>query len=91
MNSNVEKMLKEKTWFLGTYDAEPNVVPVLFKNVTPDGKLLVGDVFLATTLQNIKANGKIAVSICDEYTVRHKTIYEPIYIMLRNVIGISEH
>ena len=69
MNSNVEKLLKEKTWFLGTYDAEPNVVPVLFKDVTTDGKLLVGDVFLATTLQNIKANGKIAVSICDDKTL----------------------
>jgi len=69
MNKNVEKLLKEKTWFLGTYDKEPNVVPVLFKDVTPEGKLLVGDVFLATTLENIKTNGKIAVSVCDDKTL----------------------
>lgn len=42
-------------------DGEPNVVPVAFKDVTEDGKLVVGDVFLETTLKNIKANeGKIA-------------------------------
>ena len=43
-----------------------NVVPVAFKDVTEDGKLLVGDVFLETTLNNIKANdGKIAISVYD--------------------------
>ena len=35
-----------------------------FKDVTEDGKLVVGDVFLETTLNNIKANdGKIAISV----------------------------
>lgn len=44
----------------------PNVVPVAFKDVTEDGKLVVGDVFLETTLNNIKANdGKIAISVYD--------------------------
>ena len=47
-------------------DGEPNVVPVAFKDVTEDGKLVVGDVFLETTLKNIKANeGKIAISAYD--------------------------
>ena len=47
-------------------DGEPNVVPVAFKDVTPEGKLVVGDVFLDTTLRNIAAtHGKIAVSIYD--------------------------
>ena len=47
-------------------DGEPNVVPVAFKDVTDDGKLVVGDVFLKTTLDNIKANdGKIAISAYD--------------------------
>jgi predicted pyridoxine 5'-phosphate oxidase superfamily flavin-nucleotide-binding protein len=69
MNKNVEKLLKEKTWFLGTSDKEPNVVPVLFKDVTPEGQLLVGDVFLETTLKNIAKNGKIAVTVCDDKTL----------------------
>lgn len=65
MNENVVKLLKEQIWYIATYSDEPNAVPVAFKDVTEDGKLLVGDVFLETTLNNIKANGKIAVSACN--------------------------
>lgn len=65
MNENVVKLLKEQVWYIATYSDEPNAVPVAFKDVTEDGKLLVGDVFLETTLNNIKSNGKIAVSACD--------------------------
>ncbi len=65
MNEQVVKVLKEQMWFLGTYSDEPNVVPVLFKGVTDDGKLVVADNFMKKTLDNIKANGKIAVSVCD--------------------------
>lgn len=45
---------------------EPNVVPVAFKFVTDNGKLAVSDVFLETTLNNIKANNRrIAISVYD--------------------------
>ena len=69
MNENVTKLLKEQIWYLGTYSDEPNAGPVAFKDITEDGKLLVGDVFLETTLNNIKANGKIAVSVSDASTL----------------------
>ena len=47
-------------------NGEQNVVPVAFKDVTDDGKLVVGDVFLETTLNNIKGNnGRIAISAYD--------------------------
>ena len=64
LNESVVKLLKEGMWDLATCaNEEPNVVPVAFKDVTEDGKLVVGDVFLETTLNNIKANdGKIAIS-----------------------------
>lgn len=67
LNEKVVKLLKEGMWDLATCaNGEPNVVPVAFKDVTDDGKLLVGDVFLETTLNNIQANdGKIAISIYD--------------------------
>lgn len=68
MNENVINLLKEQIWYLGTYSNEPNAVPVAFKDITPDGKLIVGDVFLDTTLKNIQANGKIAVSACNAQT-----------------------
>ena len=67
LNENVVKLLKEGMWDLATCaNGEPNVVPVAFKDVTDDGKLLVSDVFLETTLNNIQANdGKIAISVYD--------------------------
>lgn len=69
MNANVVKLLKEQMWFLSTYSDEPNAVPVAFKDVTDDGKLVVGDVFLETTISNIRENGKIAISACNEGTM----------------------
>lgn len=67
LNENVLKVLEKSMWDLATCaDGEPNVVPVAFKFVTDDDKLAVGDVFLDTTLKNIKANGgKIAISVYD--------------------------
>ena len=67
LNENVVKLLKNGMWDLATCaNCEPNVVPVAFKDVTPDGKLVVGDVFLETTLKNIATNdGKISISIYD--------------------------
>lgn len=67
LNENVKKLLASSMWDLATCgNNEPNVVPVAFKDVTEDGKLVVGDVFLDTTLNNIKQNGgKIAISVYD--------------------------
>ncbi len=67
LNEAVVNVLKKGMWDLATCaDGEPNVVPVAFKDVTEDGKLVVGDVFLETTLKNIKANsGRIAISAYD--------------------------
>ena len=54
LNVNVIKLLKSGMWDLATCaDGESNVVPVAFNDVTPDGKLVVGDVFLDTTLKNL--------------------------------------
>ena len=67
LNESVVSLLKRGMWDLATCaNGEPNVVPVAFKNVTPEGKLVVGDVFLETTLKNLAANnGKIAISVYD--------------------------
>lgn len=64
LNENVKKLLAESMWDIATCaNNEPNVVPVAFKDVTGDGKLVVGDVFLETTLNNLKANGgRVAIS-----------------------------
>ena len=67
-NENEKKLLENTSMLdIATYaDGEPNVVPVAFKFVTDDGKFAVGDVFIETTLNNIKANnGRIAISVYD--------------------------
>ena len=67
LNENVISLLKNQMWDLATCaEGEPNVVPVAFKDVTEDGNLIVGDVFLETTLNNISADGgRIAISVYD--------------------------
>lgn len=71
LNENVKKLLKENMWDLATCSAGvPNVVTVALKDVTDDGKLVVGDVFLDTTLRNLAANGgRIATSVYDAKTL----------------------
>ena len=82
LNESVINVLKNGMWDLATCaNGEPNVVPVAFKDITEDGKLVVGDVFLETTLNNIKANdGKIAISAYDAqslegYQIKGKAEY----------------
>lgn len=67
LNEAVIKVLKNNMWDLATCTKnEPNVIPVAFKDVTREGKLIIGDVFLETTLNNLKENdGKIAISVYD--------------------------
>ena len=82
LNERVVNLLKAGLWDLATCaDGEPNVVPVAFKDVTEDGKLVVGDVFLETTLNNLRASGgRIAISVYDarnleRYQIKGKAEY----------------
>lgn len=65
---NVKKVFNENLWYIATCGDEPNVVPVGFKRVCDDGKLAIGAVLLETTLENIKANGEIAVACANPAT-----------------------
>jgi len=56
------------------------VIPVAFKDITKDGKLIVGDVFLETTLENLIQNPQIAISAYDAknlvgYQIKGKAKY----------------
>lgn len=82
LNERVVNLLKAGLWDLATCaDGEPNVVPGAFKDVTEDGKLVVGDVFLETTLNNLRASGgRIAISVYDArnlegYQIKGKAEY----------------
>ena len=82
LNESVKQLLRDNLWDLATCaNGEPNVVPVAFKDVSEDGKLVVGDVFLETTLRNLQENGgRIAVSVYDAqslagYQIKGKAAY----------------
>ena len=65
---NVIKVFEDNLWFLSTCGDEPNVVPVGFKCITEDGKFAIGAVLLETTLENIRANGRIAIAAANPLT-----------------------
>ena len=65
---NVKKVFEENLWYIATSGDEPNVVPVGFKRICEDGRLAVGAVLLETTLENIRANSKVAVACANPMT-----------------------
>ena len=81
MTENVVKVLKANVWSVATCSDVPNVVPVGFKDVSEDGLLVVGDVMMDTTMKNVQANGKIAISAFDPktsegYQVKGTAVYQ---------------
>lgn len=68
---NVQKLLNDQgIWYIATCkDHTPNAVPVAFKQILPDGRLAVADVFMQITKANVEANDKVSVSACDASTM----------------------
>jgi predicted pyridoxine 5'-phosphate oxidase superfamily flavin-nucleotide-binding protein len=58
---------KTKAFSLATAskDGDPHVIPVGFGKVLSDDELLLVDVFMKKTLENIKSNPRVAVSVWD--------------------------
>lgn len=69
-NAEVKELLEKQMWYLATQGERPNVVPVAFKGISPEGELLVGDVFLHTTLENLQKDANIAVAVSDEQALK---------------------
>ena len=65
---NVRKVFTDNLGVLATCGDGPNVVPVGFNRVTDDGKFAVGALLLETTLENIKANGRVAIAAANPLT-----------------------
>lgn len=82
LDEKVKRLLESQPlWYVGTYSDEPNVSIIGFKEVLDDGRLLLCDVFMNHTLKNIKANGKVCVTVCDPdnmeaYSVFGKAEYQ---------------
>ena len=70
LNDAVKKLLgSAKTWVIATQGETPNAVPILFKKVVGDDELVLFDVFMNTTIANIKNNGRAAVTVYNENTL----------------------
>ena len=71
MEERVKKVLEENIWSIATVCTKgwPNVVPVGFKAVLPDGKLAVGDVFMKQTVLNVESSHRMSVSAYDPKTM----------------------
>ncbi|WP_456475667.1 pyridoxamine 5'-phosphate oxidase family protein [Candidatus Pyrohabitans sp.] len=54
---------KPLVWVATSCDDEPHLVPVCFVKALDDGKLLIGNVFIARTERNIESNPRIAVAV----------------------------
>ena len=63
---------KTKGFALATVgkDGNPHVIPVGFAQMLSEDELLLVDVFMKKTLENIKANPKVAVSVWDMETFK---------------------
>jgi len=48
-----------------TRDGEPHVIPVGFGKILSDDELLLVDIFMKKTLENMRANPKVSVSVWD--------------------------
>lgn len=65
LDERVKSLLEsEAMWYVGTMGDDPNVSCIGFKEILDDGKLLLCDVFMNHTLKNIRANGKVAITVC---------------------------
>lgn len=70
LSDKVKNLLgSAKTWVIATQGETPNAVPILFKKVVGDDELVLFDVFMNKTIENIKKNGKVAVSVYNEDTL----------------------
>jgi Pyridoxamine 5''-phosphate oxidase. len=78
------KQLDEKTktlfeaqplWYVGTCSDKPEISIIGFKEILEDGRLLLCDVFMNSTLSNIKATGNICVICCDPERMEAYEVY----------------
>ncbi|SDF50252.1 pyridoxamine 5'-phosphate oxidase family protein [Sporomusa acidovorans] len=64
INSEIKAFLEEnKMWVLASAGSTPNAVPIYFTKVLNDNKLMLVDVFMKKTLENIKSNPKVAITV----------------------------
>lgn len=71
LNEKAKKFLNEtKTWILATTDDTPNAVPIFFKRIDDEDNLILFQVFMNKTIQNIQKNACVAVTVYNDETLQ---------------------
>ncbi|MEN8247110.1 MAG: pyridoxamine 5'-phosphate oxidase family protein [Thermodesulfobacteriota bacterium] len=82
MNNRVRELLtQQRTVILATSTADgvPNVVPIHSTSIIDDENILISDQFMRKTLENLKANPKVAITFWDKiegYQIKGDCTYE---------------
>lgn len=67
ITDEMKDLLTKSMWAFATADANgvPNAVPIHFKTILGDNRLLLVNNFMNKTMANIKANPQVAISVWD--------------------------
>ncbi len=65
LNDEMKALLNSAMWVLATADnsSVPNAVPIHFKSILDDKRLMLVDNFMNKTIANIQANPQVSVSV----------------------------
>jgi hypothetical protein len=65
LTEEMTEMLNRVMWVLATADESgvPNAVPIHFKAILADGRLMLVDNFMNKTVANIQANPRVSISV----------------------------
>ncbi len=70
LEESVKKCFEGQSfWFVGTGADEPDISVIGFKELTDNGKLILCDVMMNHTLENIRKNGRASVLALDAETM----------------------
>lgn len=75
MDRKVRELLERKIWNVATHGIRLCVVPIGLKTVLSDGRMVIADVFMELTRENIRTNGEVAVSVYDAKTLEAYQIW----------------
>lgn len=82
LNEKVKNLFESQPlWYVGTCSDKPNVSIIGFKEFLDDGRILLCDVFMKHTIDNIKKNGNVCVTACnpdtmEAYQIFGKAVYQ---------------
>lgn len=71
LNSEATALFNETgIWLLATYGDKPNAAPIAFKKIDENGNMVLFDVFMKKTVENLSKNSSVAISAYNDKTLQ---------------------